>query len=513
MLASGWSLVRCLDVQHCWRKGRGPWLAREGRPIVTTAFRHYRRHIVTTSNIQQQEPSLAAAVLAVCSIVWALPVLASPGVVAEYVFAASSLPRGVAVDPDTRTVYIADAAAGEVKVFDTDLQPAGRIATDPGPSRIAIDRRHATKRLFVANATAGNVQVISLPAGGILCTLPTGPIPHVAFNPASEKLYVAVEGANRLMVYGGKDSCDPVAEISLGSKPVAVAVDAAANRVYVPIQQEQVVAVIDGASDSLLDRIAVLPGEPTDVAASPETHKVTVAYNLGNAVTEIDTGPAGSGPYRQRHLVVGDGPRYVQVDPAIDRTYVSNVDYRQLGVIDAGVVAPKISLSMVPAFTGVDTEWHCAYTTGDLDTLRKVVKICDDALPDAWSHAYDILFASRDEVAAFRAFRDRLIASDATGKLYLEMLYENGQDALDVLVENPDLLAEAKRLIAANEEAIAIAAGGQQATLRNTDEFAEFLKDFAEKSPSDLKFWLRIVRGHLLRSQKQAEPFLAFALE
>lgn len=472
---------------------------------------------MTTSKIQQQ-PSVVAAALAVSALFCAVPGLILPGpalagVVGEYVFAEDSLPRGVVVDSAARTLYIADVAADEVKLFDTDLKPAGRIATDAGPLRIEMDRRPDTKRLFVGNSKAGNVQVFALPSGDTLCTLPTGPTPHIAFNPASEKLYVAVEGANLLQVYGGQNSCDLITEIALGPKPVAVAVDPVANRVYVPLRQENAVAVIDGASDGLLTQIAVLPGEPTDVAVSPDKHKITVAYDLGNAVTEIQTGPQGAGPYEQRHLVVGDRPRYVQIDPVIDRTYVSNVAYMQLGIIDSGLVEPRIDLEMVPAFTGVDTENHCAYTTGDRDAVKKVVKICADTLPDAWSRAYEMLFASQANAEAFRAFRDRLVASDATGKLYLEMLDENGKAALDVLLENPHLMAEAQRLIAANKDAVAIAAGGEQATLRKTHEIADFLKEFAEKSPSDLKFWLRIVRGHLLRSQEQDEPFLAFALE
>jgi hypothetical protein len=161
---------------------------------------------------------------------------------------------------------------------------------------------------------------------------------------------------------------------------MSVAIDDLANRVYVAIHHEQYVSVIDGETDSLVANIALIPqGDPTDVAVNPNNHYVYVAYSQGNAVTEIDTGPSGLGPYEQTNLVVGDGPRFVQVDPGIDRAYVSVINFYQLGIVTAGIVEEDpLQLDIIPAFTGVNTKTHCAYTSGDdRVTLRKVLKICD----------------------------------------------------------------------------------------------------------------------------------------
>jgi len=250
---------------------------------------------------------------------------ASPEIVGEFVFPETSLPRGVAVDSETGNVYVADHANDEIYIFDGDLNLLGNnIPTDENPYRIAIDPRPETRRLFVGNFTSGTVEVFSLTSGQLICSLPAGPGPHPAFNMATEKLYIGVEGTNTLKVFGDQDSCTFLSELSLGTKPMSVAIDDLANRVYVAIHHEQRVSVIDGDNDSVVANIDLIPqGDPTDVAVNPNTHHVYVAYSQGNAVTEIDTGPLGLGPYEQTNLIVGDGPRYVQVDSDIDRAYVS----------------------------------------------------------------------------------------------------------------------------------------------------------------------------------------------
>jgi hypothetical protein len=129
-----------------------------------------------------------------------------------------------------------------------------------------------------------------------------------------------------------------------------------------------------------------------------------------------------------------------------------------------------------------------------------------------WGAAYEALFADLAEVEAFRSYRDEMVTQDESARLYTRVLYRHSEDALDVLLANPELMRQASRLIAANTDAVQRALAGEHAVIHNTDEIAAFLGSYAEKSPTVLKLWIRLARWQALAHRQRGEPFLGFRL-
>lgn len=301
----------------------------------------------------------------------------------------ASFPAGVAVDSNSGRVYVVTDAESKVQVFDANLNPLGSIAVPPGfgAYRIALDTRPASPRLFVGFFSAGAVGVYNLNASGLsaaaVCTVGGlgGGVAGMSFNPNTNKLYVAVEGPQRVSVLNASNptGCPSlVSHIAMGVKPNNVDVDPLANRIYVSIHHQQLVSVIDGNTDTRVSPdIPTLAADPTDVAVDPVAHKLFVAYSQGNRITEIATGSAGLGPYTAApvHYVVGDGPRQLALDAGLGRTYAMILNFGQVRTVENGVVLPAVAVGGSQDDLNVNTTSHCLYVTSR--SPHRVVKLCE----------------------------------------------------------------------------------------------------------------------------------------
>ena len=82
-----------------------------------------------------------------------------------------------------------------------------------------------------------------------------------------------------------------------------------------------------------------------------------------------------------------------------------------------------------------------------------------------------------------------------------------------MLLDNPELLSEARHLIEANKDAVIDALNGKKGVIHNTDEIIAFLKEFGKKSPPRLKALAKLVRKVMLRKKRKGKLFLGFRLK
>jgi hypothetical protein len=87
------------------------------------------------------------------------------------------------------------------------------------------------------------------------------------------------------------------------------------------------------------------------------------------------------------------------------------------------------------------------------------------------------------------------------------------EEALKVLLKNPEAALEAKELIEANKDSIQEVLKGRKGVIYNTDKITFFLDGYTEKSPASLKILVSEVKKEMIKSQEQGEPFLGFWLE
>ena len=132
---------------------------------------------------------------------------------------------------------------------------------------------------------------------------------------------------------------------------------------------------------------------------------------------------------------------------------------------------------------------------------------------EGWETAYSTLFDSSSELDLLRQYRDEILSKTTKGKMYKNLLYMNSEEALEVLLDNPELMLEAKYLIEANKDAVSEVLNGNEGVIYSTDEIVSFLDAYAKKSPPALKLLAYMVKRNMLMKQKQGQLFLGFELK
>jgi hypothetical protein len=136
-----------------------------------------------------------------------------------------------------------------------------------------------------------------------------------------------------------------------------------------------------------------------------------------------------------------------------------------------------------------------------------------DTQPVGWPTSYGALFEDRSLLELMREYRDEFLNKSFEGKLYTGFLYQMSDEALNVLIQNPDLMFEAKYLIEPNREAIVATLDGEEGMIYNTDEIISFLEAYAANSPPDLKTFVTLTKRKMVRRQEEGELFFGFRLD
>ena len=104
---------------------------------------------------------------------------------------------GLALDPRTHRVYLADGASGAIVVLAGD-PPAVRATLTVGgtPAHLAVDARAG--RLYVTDGAADTLAVLDAATGTVRATVPLGIRPaDLAVDPATGRVFVATMGRAR----------------------------------------------------------------------------------------------------------------------------------------------------------------------------------------------------------------------------------------------------------------------------------------------------------------------------
>jgi len=282
-------------------------------------------------------------------------------------------PTGVAIDPGTHSLYVADGGGNTVSVIDTTMcnaevqsgcgQRPAEVTVGSGPFGIALDA--VTHTVYVTNlgsndmgntvsvidAATCNAEVQSgcgqTPA---MVTVGSGPF-GITVNATTDTVYVANTGqlfttadGHTVSVINGT-TCNAAESsgcgqnpttVLVGRAPFGVAVDDATNTIYVVNNQggdtDATLSTIDGARCDATETSGCVSTPPTNVgpgrapngvALDPSTHTLYTANFVNATVSAIDL----NGPPSERAAVrfaVGGGPEGVAVDPANHTVYIAN---------------------------------------------------------------------------------------------------------------------------------------------------------------------------------------------
>jgi len=208
--------------------------------------------------------------------------------------------HGVAVDPVTNKIYLADSG-GTLTVIDGATNAISTASNGGSASYWAIAVNPVTNLVYAINRDNGNIDVFTGATASAAAqysttiSLGTGNFFALAVNPVSNTIYVCDDDNGVVDVIDG--NTNDVTPVSLGSVggipnlPVSVAVNPATSMAYV-VENDgnpsfgNSVGVING-SNQLVATIAV-GTSPTSVVVNPVTNKIYVANSGSNSVSVID---------------------------------------------------------------------------------------------------------------------------------------------------------------------------------------------------------------------------------
>lgn len=206
----------------------------------------------------------------------------------------------VAVNEDTGHVYVADWHDGTVTVLDSSGNPLDTITLVDRPSGMAVNT--ATNKLYVAT-NGNNVLVVDGATNAIISTITSPNIVApgaVAVNPTTNTIYVAngqtcftCPNPNNVAVIDGA-SGSVTGTIPAGNGPTGIAVDTQTNFIYVAnvgnhdFNQPGSVTVIDGATNATTTLTDSNMPYPFHIAVNSTTNKIYVTSLFSNNVTVID---------------------------------------------------------------------------------------------------------------------------------------------------------------------------------------------------------------------------------
>jgi len=237
--------------------------------------------------------------------------------------------HGVAVNPVTNKIYVANGGNGTVTVIDGATNATTTVTVGTNPYVIAVNT--ITNQIYVANNGSAFVTVID-GATNATTNVPAGANQRgLSVNPITNKIYVANGGSNTVTVIDG--ATNATTTIAAGTFPNTTAVNPVTNQIYVANENSSTVTVIDGATNNTTT-LTVL-ANPVSLAVNPVTNKIYVSYlNVAN-VTVID-GVTNN----LTTVAAGTSPYVVVVNPVTNMIYTANNGSNTVTAIDGATNAP-----------------------------------------------------------------------------------------------------------------------------------------------------------------------------
>ncbi len=195
-------------------------------------------------------------------------------------------PDAVLYSGGSKQVVVANAGSDNLTILNArTLALVKSLPVGADPSSIAYDAPAAM--VYVTNTLSGNVSKVNLTCDCMSPSMTTGGAPYPAFFDAvNGDLYVGGVVPSELTVYGS--SGGPLANISVGAEPSAIATDPSTGYLYVANFASNSVTVVNASSQSDVTSLAVSAG-PDALAFDPATDGVYVADLSSNSLSVISS--------------------------------------------------------------------------------------------------------------------------------------------------------------------------------------------------------------------------------
>ena len=281
-------------------------------------------------------------------------------------------PRGIAVSPDGRQIYVAlsgSPIAGP-GVDESKLPPADRAADGIGVIDLAtgtLVRKYQSgqdpeafaisqdgRLLFISNEETAELSVLDLESGTIKTRVKIGEEPEgVTLRPDGQVVYVTCEGTNEVV---GVDvtSHKIVAHIPTGPRPRSIAFDREGRTGFVTAENAASLTVFETATHKVVKTLQIprtpgtpMPPRPMGQVVSPDGTRLYVTLGRAMSVAIVDIAArALAGSVED----VGTRPWGIGISADGRQIYTANGPSGDVTIIDAatGKVEAKVAVGGSP---------------------------------------------------------------------------------------------------------------------------------------------------------------------
>jgi len=200
-------------------------------------------------------------------------------------------PHSMAYRADLSKLFVADGDLGEVKIYDTNYQPAGSIKLREGADASSYDP--STKYMYVVNGGKdahlpnSYISVIDTTSEKVIAEIKvdSGDVEGIALEKSGPRMFVDIRGNNTVEVFD-RANRKLVATWSIaqeGKKPTAIAFDEGSHRLFVGTRDPGKMIVVDSDSGKV---VASMPAAPMvdDMAYDSENKRI---YFAGNQFIDV----------------------------------------------------------------------------------------------------------------------------------------------------------------------------------------------------------------------------------
>jgi YVTN family beta-propeller protein len=268
------------------------------------------------------------------------------------------------------------------------------IATIPvgtGPIGSAVDS--GANHIYVLNQTAGTLSDIDGATNLVAHTVTVGSNPSGGdINPVTRKGYIANTGTAQspgnsvtvinLVTYN-------TSNVTVGYAPSSTAVNSVTNRIYVTdecgtdptcsFQNNGTVSVIDGATNSVIATITA-GNDPRFVAVNPATNKIYVSNRNTDNVTVID----GATNTVIKTITLGSGthPNVIAINTLTNKLYVNNQAVNSVAVVNGAndSLITTLTVGNRPAASSINAVTNKIYVVNQDDNTVSVIDGVSDSV-------------------------------------------------------------------------------------------------------------------------------------
>ncbi|MGK5681376.1 YncE family protein [Actinoplanes sp. URMC 104] len=280
-------------------------------------------------------------------------------------------PEGVAVSPDSRTLYVANQSERVLSVVDLASRAVRSVPLRNTPRFVAVSRDGA--RVFVSmyedDLSGSGVAVLDARRLIALQYLRTGVQPYALSVAPDGRLWVPIHGGRNVEIYAA-DGRTLAGRVFVPQNPHAVAFDADGQRAFTPDHESSTVSAIDMRTDRRIRSIPV-SAAPHSLAVSPDGRTVVVACFRANAVDVVDAVTLR----RRGPFPVGTKPQAAAFATDGGHAYAVNEGSNSVSVLDprTGRVTATVPVGRSPRTMAVAPDGRFAYVSnGDDDTVTIV---------------------------------------------------------------------------------------------------------------------------------------------